>query len=79
MSKNLEPKHDHKHLTLSDRIYIEQELIQGSSFKSIAKTLKKDPTTIAKEVQSLWKIPHLHRNGALPQFVHSPICYALHI
>ena len=51
MSKNLEPKHDHKHLTLSDRIYIEQELIQGSSFKSIAKTLKKDPTTIAKEVK----------------------------
>ena len=40
-----------KHLTLSDRIYIEQELMQGSSFKSIADFLHKDPTTISKEVR----------------------------
>ena len=42
---------DQKHLTLSDRTYIEQELAQGSTFKSIADTLHKDPTTISKEVR----------------------------
>ena len=44
MSKN-------KHLTLSDRIYIEQELSQGSSFKQIGLSLGKDPSTISKEVK----------------------------
>ena len=43
--------HNQKHLTLSDRIYIEQELLQKSSFTSIAKVLHKDPTTIAKEIK----------------------------
>lgn len=43
--------HDQKHLTLSDRTYIEQELFQCSSFKSIAAVLHKDPTTISKEVR----------------------------
>lgn len=49
MKKN--NKHNHKHLTLSDRTYIEQELVQGSSFKAIADALGKDPTTISKEVK----------------------------
>lgn len=40
-----------KHLTLSDRTYIEQELSLGSSFRSIASTLRKDPSTISKEIQ----------------------------
>ena len=44
-------KYNNKHLTLSDRTYIEQELLQGSSFSSIAKELHKDPTTVAKEVK----------------------------
>ena len=43
--------HDQKHLTLSNRTYIEQELLQKTSFSSIAKVLHKDPTTIAKEVK----------------------------
>ena len=43
--------HNQKHLTLSNRIYIEQELMQGSTFSSIAKGLHKDPTTISKEVR----------------------------
>ncbi len=51
MNKNKNIIHDQKHLTLSDRTYIEQELFQGSSFKSIASTLHKDPTTISKEVR----------------------------
>lgn len=35
----------------SDRIYIEQELLQRSSFASIARTLHKDSSTISKEVK----------------------------
>lgn len=34
-----------KHLTLNDRIYIENELAKGTSFKDIATFLCKDPTT----------------------------------
>ena len=47
--------YDQKHLTLSDRTYIEQELLQKSTFSFISNTLKKDPTTIAKEVKRNFK------------------------
>ncbi len=40
-----------RHLTLTDRTYIEQEITCGSTFKSIGSALGKDPTTIAKEVK----------------------------
>lgn len=49
MSKEI--KGDHKHLTLSDRIYIEQALTRGDNFRTIAKVLGKDPTTISLEVR----------------------------
>ena len=41
-----------KHLTLENRIYIENELNKGTSFKDIARFLCKDPTTISKEVKA---------------------------
>ena len=41
-----------KHLTLNDRIYIENELNKATSFKDIARFLCKDPTTISKEVKA---------------------------
>lgn len=41
-----------KHLTLNDRIYIENELAKGTSFKDIAAFLCIDPTTISKEVRA---------------------------
>ena len=41
-----------KHLTLNDRIYIENELAKGTSFEDIAAFLCKDPTTISKEVRA---------------------------
>lgn len=41
-----------KHLTLEDRYVIEHSLKDGSSFKSIARTLGKDPSTISKEVRN---------------------------
>lgn len=41
-----------KHLSLQDRIYIQNDLSKGSSFKDIARFLYKDTTTISKEVKS---------------------------
>ena len=41
-----------KHLTLENRIYIENELNKGTSFKDIARFLCKDPTTISKEIRA---------------------------
>ena len=41
-----------KHLTLDDRIYIQNELSKGTSFKDIARFLCKDPITISKEMPS---------------------------
>ena len=38
--------------TVENRIYIENELNRGTSFKNIAKFLCKDPTTISKEVRT---------------------------
>ncbi len=40
-----------KHLSLDDRLYIENKLNEGQSFKDIAKYLCKDPSTISKEVK----------------------------
>lgn len=46
---------------LSDRTYIEQELLQKSTFSSIEKNLHKDPTTISKEVKRYRKsVPAKH-------------------
>ena len=41
-----------KHLTLEDRIIIEQKLKERETFKGIARGLGRDPTTIAKEVKN---------------------------
>ena len=41
-----------KHLTLNDRIYIENELAKGTPFKNIAAFLCKDPTTISKGIRT---------------------------
>lgn len=40
-----------KHLSLDDRIIIEKSLDQHRSFRSIASSLDKDPTTISKEIK----------------------------
>jgi len=41
-----------KHLTLKDRLYIEDRLNAGDSFKDIARFLCKDPSTVSKEVRN---------------------------
>lgn len=49
MSKDI--RGDNKHLTLSDRIAIEQGLIRGDNFRTIAAEIGKDPKTISNEVK----------------------------
>ena len=41
----------HKHLTLSDRNDIQLGLERGETFKAIAQSILKDPTTVSKEVK----------------------------
>lgn len=41
-----------RHLTLEERVFIENSLSQNHTFKDIAKYLCKDPTTISKEVKA---------------------------
>lgn len=41
---------NHKHLTIDDRMYIEEALNHGVTFTYIARYLCKDPTTISKEI-----------------------------
>lgn len=40
-----------KHMTLDDRIEIQSCLSKGMNFKAIAKRIRKEPTTISKEVK----------------------------
>ena len=44
-------KNNRQHLTLSDRIYIEQGLERQISLKDIAGFIGKDPTTTSKEIR----------------------------
>ena len=44
-------RYDHKHLSTSQRIYIEKGLNDDLSFAAIARKLDKHPSTIAKEVK----------------------------
>ena len=43
--------HDNKHLSLNDRKIIEQGIENRCNKVDIARTLGKDPTTIAKEIR----------------------------
>ena len=64
MKKNKNIVHNQKHLTLSDRTFIEQELCQNSTFKYIGEILHKDPTTISKEIRKhRKKIPGKYYSG----------------
>lgn len=49
-------KKKQRHLTLTDRTFIEQELVRGSSFTDIGNALGKDPSTIAKEVKLHYEV-----------------------
>lgn len=48
---NKQSIYKHSHLTLSDRIAIEQGIKDGMNFRQIADEIEKDPTTVSKEVK----------------------------
>ena len=56
-----------KHLTLEDRVFIENSLNQRRSFKDIAKYLCKDPTTISKEVKLRRASDWYHKSPSIMQ------------
>ena len=75
-----------KHLTLQDRMDIQEKLTQGESFRRIAVALEKSPTTISNELKKYrqavsakpyGRIPNgcLHRKECRRQWVCSPCRY----
>lgn len=56
---------NHAHLTLSDRIYIEQALERRIKFKDIAVFIEKDPSTVSKEIRRHRTIRATDRRTAL--------------
>lgn len=72
MGRKIKPAQSH--LTLTERTYIEQELLQHSSFKSIAAGLHRDPTTIAKEVKRNSKTVLSKRFSQCPTCRTYPLC-----
>lgn len=72
-------RNNQKHLTLSDRIVIEQGLNAGQTFGSIANSLGKDPTTIFKEVRRHRTIkPHTWK-ARRPNCIHLKECEIKHL
>lgn len=71
-------KYDHKHLSFSDRIYIEQSLYDNLSFKAIARFLEKDPTTISKEIKRSLEIQNSHATN-LRHCLNYSRCYKKHL
>ena len=73
-------KTSQKHLTLSDRNYIEQALNEGMTFKQIARFLSKDPTTISKEIKKhrVRKEPSYH-TGYINICKHKYTCKRKHV
>ena len=76
---------NNKHLTLEDRFTIQSMLKEKASFKTIALSLDKDPSTISKEVRAHLKFQRtggLHRNYNACMFRHncdiSHLCITCH-
>jgi len=57
-------KGNQRHLTNSDRVYIEQSLAEGQNFSKIAKFIVKDASTISKEVRK-YKTLHPYYKGKI--------------
>lgn len=59
----------HKHLTLDDRIEIQECLNKNVPFKAIGRRIGKDPTTVSKEVKKhihITETPHSKTEGTSP-------------
>lgn len=72
-------KDNQKHLTLSDRIFIEQCLNEGKTFSAIASRINKDPSTISKEIRK-HKTVKLHKSqNRKPRCIHYKTCTEKHL
>lgn len=72
-------KNNHKHLTLSDRIAIEQGLNAGQTYTEIASSIAKDPTTISKEIRKHRTIkPHTWK-ARRPNCIYLRTCQIQHL
>ena len=58
-----------KHMTLDDRIEIQECLNKGMTFKAIAMRICKDPTTVSKEVKLHAKKKKAFKGSFCMQFV----------
>lgn len=67
-------KDNQRHLTLSDRIQIEQGLNQGLTFKAIASMIDKDPSTISKEVRKHRTIKQHKSASIFPRCAREKTC-----
>ena len=67
-----------KHLTLDDRIEIQECLCKGMTFKAIASRIGKDPTTVSKEVKlhaQDYKNGFTKTDDTCPKLLKAPILY----
>lgn len=72
-------KNNHKHLTLSERIAIEQGLNAGQNFTEMSASIGKDATTVSKEVRKHRTIkPHTWK-ARRPNCIHLKTCQIQHI
>lgn len=63
------------HLTLSDRITIEASLLTNHKARDIARQLKKDPTTISKEIKRRRTVRQPNYYGSSPEYMDTqPLC-----
>ena len=69
-----------KHMTLEDRIEIQECLHKAMSFKAIAKRVGKNPTTVAREVRQRavdYRNSYVTTNDICPQLLKAPfVCNA---
>lgn len=72
MSKD--KKFDCKHLTTTQRIKIEKGLMDGESFASIARSINKHPSTIAKEVKKYRYFPERENTQQLIACARKKVC-----
>ena len=63
----MDARKKNKHMTLEDRIEIQECLSKGMTFKAIAARISKDPTTVSKEVK-------LHSRAYTNSFVKTDEC-----
>lgn len=67
-------KFDCKHLTTTQRIKIEKGLMNGESFASIARSIDKHPSNVAKEVKKYRYFPQREDPKKVLQCAHFKSC-----